>query len=58
MDQDFMQHTIDKVLTAQLPHEAKMRALVDLECDIERLYEQGLTKVKPVSLMTAEDFVN
>jgi hypothetical protein len=48
---------IDEQIHADASHEAKVNWLQFLESSIHSLWNQGLTTVKPVFLMTADDLV-
>lgn len=54
---DPIQAAIDAVLNSDKTHEEKMAWLDSLAPMICQLYEQGLTTVKPVHLMTSDDLV-
>jgi len=49
---------VNQILFTDAPSEEKSRALEALEPVIEAAYALGLTQVKPLSLMTADDLVS
>lgn len=55
MTEDVIQTLIDRVFQSDMPYEKKMDMLDALEPVIEAAHAKGLTRVKPVSLMTADD---
>lgn len=55
MHEDVAQTAIDRIFQSDASYEKKMELLDALEPVIEIAYAQGLTMVKPVRLMTADD---
>jgi len=53
-----IQRLIDCIMQSPVTPEEKLRRLEALEPLIEEAYELGLTSVKPVKLMTADDLVS
>jgi hypothetical protein len=49
---------VHQILFLEAPSEERSRALEALEPVIEAAYALGLTQVKPLSLMTADDLVS
>jgi hypothetical protein len=49
---------VHQILFMEAPSEERLRALEALEPVIEVAYALGLTQVKPLSLMTADDLVS
>ena len=49
---------VNQILFMDAPSEERSRALEALEPVIEAAYALGLTQVKPLSLMTADDLVS
>ena len=49
---------VNQILFMEAPSEERSRALEALEPVIEAAYALGLTQVKPLSLMTADDLVS
>lgn len=52
---DEAQAHVDSIFASDMDFESKMRALEEYESTIVDLYNRGLTTVKPVSVMTADD---
>lgn len=57
LEVDEIQNLIDRIMQLDLPCEKKLNQLEALEPVIEAAYALGLTRVKPVRLMTADDLV-
>lgn len=55
---DAVQSWIETILCSDASHEIKMIQLEQLEPTICDHYARGLTQVKPVHLMTADDLVS
>lgn len=55
MHEDVVQTVIDRIFQSDAPYEKKMELLDALEPVIEKAHAQGLTSVKPVRLMSADD---
>ena len=55
---DVIQDLITLIMRSDTPYEKTMEMLEVLEPSIEAAYALGLTQVKPVSLMTADDLVS
>lgn len=55
---DAVQNWIELILRSDASHEIKMIRLDQLEPTICDHYTRGLTSVKPVHLMTADDLVS
>lgn len=55
MHEDVVQIVIDRIFQSDASYEKKMVLLDALEPVIEKAHAQGLTSVKPVRLMTADD---
>lgn len=55
---DEVQSWIETILCSDDSHESKMLQLEQLEPTICDYYARGLTRVKPVHLMTADDLVS
>lgn len=55
--EDPAQLFLDILLNANVSFETKMDGLAQAEASISQLYWMGLTRVKPVSMMTADDLV-
>lgn len=55
MHEDVVQIAIDRIFQSDASYEKKMELLDALEPVIEKAHAQGLTSVKPVRLMTADD---
>lgn len=53
--EDVVQTVIDRIFQSDASYEKKMALLDALEPVIEKAYAQGVTSVKPVRLMTADD---
>ena len=58
LEVDEIQNLIDRIMQLDLPCEKKLSQLEALEPAIEAAYALGLTRVKPVRLMTADDLVS
>lgn len=56
--EDRIQRLIDCIMQLPVPPEDKLRRLEALEPLIEEAYALGLTSVKPVKLMAADDLVS
>lgn len=56
--QDPAQVVIDAILQSSKPLYSKLYALRQSETMIETLYVIGLTSVKPIAMMTADDLVS
>jgi hypothetical protein len=52
------QRLVNQTLASTKNFEAKMLSLVKIEPMIRQLHEAGLTKLKPVALMTVDDLVD
>lgn len=55
---DEIQNLIDRIFRWDVPYEEKMSRLEALEPVIEEAFALGLTRVKPVRLMTVDDLVS
>jgi hypothetical protein len=55
---DEIEVRLKQILFMDVPSEERSRALEALESVIETAYALGLTQVKPLSLMTADDLVS
>lgn len=55
---DVIQNLTDSIFQSNMSHAEKMLSLEKLEPVVEVAYELGLTQVKPVRLMTADDLVS
>ena len=55
MHQDVVQTVIDRIFQSDASYEKKMELLDALEPVIEKAHAQGLTSVKPIRLMAADD---
>lgn len=53
--EDMVQTVIDRIFQSDASYEKKMELLDTLEPAIEKAHAQGVTCVKPVRLMTADD---
>ncbi len=53
--EDMVQTVIDRIFQSDAPYEKKMELLDALEPVVEKAFAQGVTSVKPVRLMTADD---
>lgn len=52
---DEAQAHVDAIFASDMDFASKMQALEEYELTIVDLYNRGLTSVKPVSVMTADD---
>lgn len=55
---DEVQVLLSRTFKADMPFKRKMEMLDVMEPIIEEAYELGLTSVKPVRLMTVDDFID
>lgn len=55
---DLAQLMVDAVVESDVSPADKMQELADLEHSIAAMSRIGITKLKPVALMTAEDLIS
>lgn len=58
LEVDEIRTLIDRIMRLDLPYENKLKQIEALEPVIEAAYALGLTRVKPVRLVTADDLVS
>lgn len=55
---DLIQNLTNSIIHSNMSHTEMTLSLANLESVVEVAYELGLTQVKPVRLMTADDLVS